>query len=76
MGKGWSIFGGGTSGYLEIAIINFTSQLLFDFLFMCWRKGAVPLVIFYMFLAYFILLNVFSVAFYLIASLRRKVYRS
>ena len=38
MGKGWSIFGGGGSGFLEITIINFTSQLLFNLLSMCRLK--------------------------------------
>ena len=46
MGKGWSVFGGG-SGFLEIEIINFTSQLLFNLLFMCRLKNAVSPVIFH-----------------------------
>ena len=38
MGKGWSIFLGAGSGLLEIAVINFTSRILFDLLFRCRLK--------------------------------------
>ena len=34
MDKGWSIFGGEAQRFLEIAIIPFTSRLLFALLFM------------------------------------------
>ena len=38
LGKGRSIFGGGGFGFLEIAIIHFMSQLLFNLLFTCRLK--------------------------------------
>ena len=53
MRKGESIFGGGGagggrggSGFLEIAVINFTSGLLFDLLLTRRLKDVVSLVIF------------------------------
>ena len=46
MGRGWSIFGRGASGFLEKAILNFTLQFLFDLLFTCRLKDVVSLVIF------------------------------
>ena len=48
MGKGWSIFGGGGSGFLEITIINFTSKLLFNLLSMCRPKNVKSLAIFHL----------------------------
>ena len=52
MRKGESIFGGGGggagggSGFLEIAVINFTSGLLFDLLLTRRLKDVVSIVIF------------------------------
>ena len=65
------------SVFLEIAIINFTSRLLFGLLYTCWVKVFASLVIFHlMLLAYFVLLKVFLIVYYfMIAFLREKVYK-
>ena len=46
MGKGGLIFGGGFR--VHVAIINLTSQLLFELLFTCRLKDVVSLVIFHL----------------------------
>ena len=48
MGKGAGSIFGGDSEFLEIAIKNFTSLLLFDLLFMSRLKDIVSLVIFHL----------------------------
>ena len=55
MGNGWSIIRGG-SGFLEIIIINFTSQLSFDLPFTSRLKYLVSFV-FNLLSAYFVLLR-------------------
>ena len=45
MGKVGSVFGGGGPGFLEIAIINSTSRLIFDLLLRSRLKDVVSLVI-------------------------------
>ena len=39
--------GGGNLGFLDIAIINFTSRILFDLIFTCTLKDVVLLIIFH-----------------------------
>ena len=48
-GKGVVNFWRGGPGFFEIAIINFTSQLLFELLFAYRLKDVVSLVIFHLF---------------------------
>lgn len=55
MGNGWSIIRG-SSGFLEIIIINFTSQLSFDLPFTSRLKYLVSFV-FNLLSAYFVLLR-------------------
>ena len=58
--RGGQFLEGGRSGLLEIAIVSFTSRLLFDVLFTCRLKDAVSLVIFhYVFTLFRVLLKVF-----------------
>ena len=75
MGRGWSIFGRGASGFLEKAILNFTLQFLFDLLFTCRLKDVVSLVIFS--LKFLALWKVFFIVFHFINSLfkRKRVYK-
>ena len=47
MGKGWLIFGRGGPGFLEIAVMYFISQILFDLLFMCRLKDFYHLLFFF-----------------------------
>ena len=67
MGNWWSILGGG-AGFLKITIINFPLRFLFDVLNMCRPTERFYITCYFslMFLADFILLKVFSIAFHLI----------
>ena len=67
MGRWWLILGG-DAGFLKITIINFTLRFLFDFLNMCRQTERFCITCYFslMFLAYVILLKVFSIAFHLI----------
>ena len=75
-----SLVGGGAgSGFMAIAILNFTLRLLFDLPFTCRLKCYINFYFLLMFLVYFILLKVFLIVFsyaILIAYLRAKLYRS
>ena len=48
-GKGWSFFLENGSGFLEIAIINFTSRFLFDLIFACRLKDVSVIIFHFMF---------------------------
>ena len=52
MGKGWSILGR-DSRFLEIAILNSTSKLLFDLLFTCRLKDVVNYLLLFTFILFY-----------------------
>ena len=67
--------GEGGSGFIQITILNFTSRLLFDLIFIYRLKDVVSVVFFsQMFLVYFVLLKDFLIVFYHLDSLfNRKI---
>ena len=80
MGKGWSIFGG-ASGFLEIAIINFTSHLVLLYFYFYFsfttinvqtERFCINCYFSLMFLGYFFLLKFFLIVVYFINSLFKR----
>ena len=80
MGKEWSVFGGG-SGFLEIAIINFTSRVILLYFYIYFNFTNINVLtercfincyFSLMVLGYFFLLKVFLIVVYFIHSLFKR----